>query len=55
MTIHKHIPEIPGPALLREGDITVERVREFAPGRHTHADFQTLEDALKNEVHTASE
>jgi transcriptional regulator with XRE-family HTH domain len=51
MTVHKYIPEIPGPALLREGDITAERVREFGPGREfAKEQFRTFEEALKTDV-----
>jgi excisionase family DNA binding protein len=60
MTVHKHIPGIPGPALLREGNITVERVREFARRTYTNeaerdAELQALEALLTNEAHAANE
>jgi len=54
MTLHEFIPEIPGPALLREGDITVERVREFARRTYTSeaqrdAELRRLEEAFRTE------
>jgi excisionase family DNA binding protein len=57
MTLHRFIPEIPGPALLREGDITVERVREFARRDNVSevqrdAELQALEELLRHEEHT---
>ena len=60
MTLHKFIPEIPGPALLREGDITVERVREFARRGNVSeaqrdAELQTLEEMFGNAAHVGSE
>jgi transcriptional regulator with XRE-family HTH domain len=54
---HRHMPEIPGPALLREGDITVERVREFARPIHADpaahgAEIENLEALLRSETRT---
>jgi transcriptional regulator with XRE-family HTH domain len=52
MSVHEFIPEIPGPALLREGDITVERVREFARRTYANdaerdAELRMLEEAYE--------
>jgi transcriptional regulator with XRE-family HTH domain len=49
-----HIPEMPGPALSREGDITVERAREFARRTYMNqderdAELQMLEALVRNE------
>jgi excisionase family DNA binding protein len=55
-----HIPDMPGPALIREGEITAERVREFVRQLYTNetereAELRSLEEVFGNEAHVGSE